>query len=436
MYDAYNKFFRQRELIDYGSFLFFLGIFFLPSSLFIGIIFLLPAAIIGSCFQKKSFLKDQWNYPFLIFGLLILTNSILQNFVLSNNYKEIWDPMLSILGMGNWLPYIWFFWAFQPYLNSKSNRRLLGVILIISSVPVLITGFGQYFFNWTGPLKTLNGLIIWYQKPIISPGGLSGLFSNQNYTGSWLNFTWPFCIALLIEKRDNLLKKTTAFCFLVSVGFAAFLTYSRNAWLGLFVSIPIVLGKKGIYIILAIITIIILILFIVFAPIFNADIQSQIRELLPQKILLEFTDKGYQNLDAKRIEIFLSAINLIKINPIFGIGAASFPAIYFLETTFWKGHSHNLLLELAISYGLPATIIFFITISSIIIISGKLILRNNFNEVSLFDKAIWAALFFFLISQLVDIQYFDGKISIITWILIASLKNIIQEVKYRNLEVS
>ena len=44
---------------------------------------------------------------------------------------------------------------------------------------------------------------------------------------------------------------------------------------------------------------------------------------------------------------------------------------------------------------------------------------------SLIDRAFWAALFFFLISQLADIQYFDGKISIVIWILIAGLKNII-----------
>ena len=35
----------------------------------------------------------------------------------------------------------------------------------------------------------------------------------------------------------------------------------------------------------------------------------------------------------------------------------------------------------------------------------------------------------FLISQLVDVQYFDGRISIIFWILLAGLKCIIDESK-------
>ena len=91
---------------------------------------------------------------------------------------------LSILGLGNWLPFIWFFWAFQPYLKSESSRRTFSIILIAGSFPVLITGYGQYFLNWNGPFETLNGLIIWYQRPIENPGGLSGLFNNQNYAGT------------------------------------------------------------------------------------------------------------------------------------------------------------------------------------------------------------------------------------------------------------
>ena len=46
---------------------------------------------------------------------------------------------------------------------------------------------------------------------------------------------------------------------------------------------------------------------------------------------------------------------------------------------------------------------------------------------SYFERAWWASIFYFALSQLVDIQYFDGKISLITWILLAGLKNIIYE---------
>ena len=422
---------KNKSLKDYGSISFLIGIFFLPSTLLIGVLFLLPSVIIGSCLHQRSYLKDKWNYPFFIFGIIIVLNSLMQNFFLFNNYENIWDPSLSIVGLGNWLPFIWFFWGFQPYLNTTAKRKKFASILLISTFPVLMTGFTQYYLNWTGPFETLNGLIIWYQRPIIEPGGLSGLFNHQNYAGSWLNFVWPFCLALFVENRNYSFKKLVTFGFLLCVGFAAFLTYSRNAWLGLIASLSIISGKKFMTFILIFLTIISLILF---TPIIPEDLQNNFRGFIPQKILLEFSKEGYEGLDSTRITILRSAINLINISPIFGIGAGSFSSAYLLETGFWKGHSHNLLLELAISYGLPATIFLIIGIISIILVSGKnLIFKNNKRNTSLIDKAFWIALVYFCFSQLFDIQYFDGKISIIAWILLGGLKQIIEEINNKKI---
>ena len=133
------------------------------------------------------------------------------------------------------------------------------MVLISSTFPVLVTGFGQYFFNWTGPFETLNGLIIWYQRPIENPAGLSGLFNNQNYAGSWLNIVWPFCLVLFLEKRNDFAQKTISLAFVFSISLAAFLTYSRNSWLGLIISFPIILGKKIINLLLPLIILIALI---------------------------------------------------------------------------------------------------------------------------------------------------------------------------------
>ena len=139
----------------------------------------------------------------------------------TNNYSGIWDTKLSLIGLANWIFNLGFL-ASQPYLNSKTKRKSFSLILVAGTFPVLVTGLGQYFFNWNGPFDTLNGLIIWYQRPIEYPGGLSGLFSNQNYAASWLNFVWPFCIALFIEKGSNLFKKTASLGFLISTGILIF----------------------------------------------------------------------------------------------------------------------------------------------------------------------------------------------------------------------
>ena len=423
--------YKKLEKIGHNSFL--IGIFFLCSSLFIGAIFCLPALIIGAIIQSKknNFFQDKWNTSFFLCGVLILVNAVLQRFILSNNFNGIWNSDLTILGMVNWIPFFWLFWAFQPFLNSSLKRKKLVQSLISGTFPLLISGFGQYFFNWTGPFETFNSLIIWYQKPITNPGGLSGLFSNQNYAGTWLNFVWPFCIALIFEKSQNKINKVFLISFLVSIGFAIFLTYSRNAWLGLLIALPIVIGQESIIWITPFLVIGIIVCIHYLSNIFSIETSYFLKNLIPEKLLMEFSKEGYEGLDATRFEILKSALKISLIRPIIGIGAASFTAIYYLETSFYKGHSHNLITELAISYGIPVTLIFLISIILLLSKSGYVIFYKNRNNSknNFIEKAFWSSTFFFSLSQLADIQYFDGKISIVAWTLLAAIKNIIEENK-------
>ena len=108
------------------------------------------------------------------------------------------------------------------------------------------------------------------------------------------------------------------------------------------------------------------------------EIQNTLRSLLTEKFLLEFTNEGYEGLDATRIEIFSRAINLLQNNPFFGIGAGSFPVIYELQQNLWRGHPHNILLELGISYGYPVTILFISSILTLLVMSAKLVFNKNF----------------------------------------------------------
>ncbi len=418
--------FKNKNLLNKGQILFLVGIFLLPSTLIFGVIFLIPSAIIGFMENKRNYFKDKWNIYFFSCGLLMLSSAILQKFILRNDYSNIWDENLSLLGLANWIPLIWLFWSVQPYLHLNEQRKNAILALVSGTLPILFSGFVQYFLNWTGPFSLFNGLIIWYQKPIVYPGGLSSVFSHQNYAGSWLNFIWPFCIALVLDKSQNFLKRSISINFLFSVGLAIFLTNSRNAWSGLLISLPVVIGVECFYWLIPFLLILITLVIITVSDYFSGDLQNYFRLLIPEQAWMEFTKEGFKDLDVSRIEILKSAIKLILTKPIFGYGSASFSVIYFTQTTFWKGHSHNLLAELALSYGLPATIIFFATVNSILIISAKKIffLQNKgINAKDFYERAWWCSTFFFLISQMADVQYFDGKISIVFWILLAGLKN-------------
>mgnify|MGYP001312484018 CR=1 FL=1 len=426
LYVFNNKILYSKEKFRLvGQICFYVGIFFLPSSILLASIPFLISAIIGSFLNNKNYFNDIWNKLFFSCGILMITNILFQNFFIEDLYTEQLDPKLSFIGLGNWIPYFWLFWSFQIYLDSSSKRKKISLILISGTLPVLVSGLGQYFFSWYGPFTALNGLIIWFQRPININDGLTGLFSSPNYAGSWLIFIWPLCISLFLDSTKNYLKKTLSICFLTSVGMTAFLTHSRNAWLGLILSVPIVVGSESFIWLGIIFSFIFLIISICIFPIFEGEFQNYLRVIIPEKIWMEFSDKGFEELDIKRIEIILQAIKISFIRPLIGLGASAFTTIFALKTGFWKGHSHNLIIELAISYGIPLTILLVLTVLALLINSGKTLFLNKYNNI--YEKAWWTSIFVFIVSQFMDIQYFEGRISLLSWILLSGVKKIIDE---------
>ena len=138
--------FPKKNLEDYGFILFILGIFFLPSTMLIGFLFLLPAFVIASFSGNKSFFKDYWNLPFLIFGLLILTSAISQNYLLTNKYDTIWNTKLSLIGLANWIPFIWIFGHHSPTLI-QSQKKIICVDFGCGYFPSINYWFWSIFFK-------------------------------------------------------------------------------------------------------------------------------------------------------------------------------------------------------------------------------------------------------------------------------------------------
>ena len=296
--------------------------------------------------------------------------------------------------------------------------------MLAGTLPVIITGIAQSFFKWHGPIETLNGLIVWYLRPIEGITGMTGLFNNPNYTGLWLNLILPFCLAETINSRSNILDKIITFIFSFSFTLCTILTNSRAAWICILIGSLVMFGRKGLKLIFPLIISISVIISSTIYPIFGNKIQFFFRSIIPNNIWMEFTD-----FQISRLDIWNTAFKSIINFPIFGTGGGSFPDIYIYETGLWKGHAHNLALELFASYGIPAGIIILLPITYLFIYSSKTIFFNKLIKTSIFDKAWVISIMLFLFSQLVDVQYFDGRISITFWILLAGAKKIIDEYK-------
>ncbi len=402
--------------------LFYIGLFLLPSAFSIATILLLISLIISTFNRKDQFFKDKLNIFFLAGGVLMILSSFVHTFKDNLTPYEL-NSNLTWIGLANWLPFFWCYWGFKPFLNSYEKRKKSGLILLSGTFPVLITGIGQYFFNWNGPFEIFNGLIIWYQRPLNGETGLTGLFNNPNYAGCWLNIIWPFCLAALIDKGNNFIQNISIYFFNFGISISTILTNSRSSWVGIFLGILLMFGEKSLKLISVIIIIISIIFGATLFPIFGDRIQNFLQTIIPELMLDEFSDFQYS-----RIEIWRSGINLAIDNPFFGTGASSFPEIFKYQTNLWKGHAHNLPLELIISYGIPAALMIIIPITNLTYQTVRFkLFEKNGKESSIYDQAWISALVILLASQMVDVQYFDGRISIIMWTLLSGSQNIIEE---------
>ena len=420
-----DKIFKFKQIFYKEINIFRIGLFLLPSAPVLAFLFILISLLINSFKIKGSYLKKSSNFILFLIGMLFITSSIFQIFFIKDSYINELNRYSSWIGLFNWIPFFWIFCSSQEFLKTKEDRQCTSLILCISTIPVIFSGIGQTFFNWHGPLEFLDGIIIWYQRPIDAISGLTAQFNHANYAGSWFTFILPLCISQSFNKTSNKIEKYFLRIILAGIISCIFLTNSRNAWGSAILSIPLVLGTSSFQWFFPCILFLVTIILITSQNFFESGIQNILREIIPNKVWQEFSTEGFKNLDVTRLEILKDAYKVIINNPLFGTGAASFPIIYQLEKGFWKGHSHNIFTELSISYGIPCTLLLIYFIGRILLKSYNNIYRK-YNK-NIFDRSIWTAVIIFLLSQQIDIQYFDARISFLFWILLAGLKCINDE---------
>ena len=417
---------KTRDKINYIFLLFYLALFLLPSAFVISTLLLIIVVGIANYKYPRKYFNEMVNISFLLAGVYMVISSIIHT---TNNQlisKYDLDISLTWIGLANWIPFFWCFWGFQPFLNSDKKRKIAGMILVSGTMPVIVTGIGQSLFGWYGPLEVFNGLIVWYQRPLEGITGLTGLFNNPNYAGIWLNIILPFCLASLINSKKTFFEKIFIYLFTFSITVTTILTNSRSAWIGILIGSVIMVGKKHLNFIGYIFIFLTVIISATIFPLFGSYIQNYFRNLIPDSIWMEFTDFQYT-----RIEIWLSGLKTVFNHPIFGTGAGSFSDIFRYESGLWKGHAHNLPLELAISYGLPALIFVSIPIFLLLykLVKNIFLFKDNFVfYIPIYDKAWIISFLILFISQMVDVQYFDGRISIIGWLLLAGIKCLVEEI--------
>ena len=145
---------------------------------------LIISSILGFFIPRENYFNDKWNIPFFLATLLLILSSIYNSFN-SNDFFN-YDGLKNInshIGLFNWIPFTLSFYGFQAYLQSKKPERIVLFTFLSGTVPVFISIIGQTFLDWHGPIEALNGLIVWYQRPLNGITEVTGLFNNPNYLG-------------------------------------------------------------------------------------------------------------------------------------------------------------------------------------------------------------------------------------------------------------
>ena len=229
--------------------IFFLGIFLIPSAVFPGLICILISLIYSLISKKKSSLSKGSNLILIFSSGLMIFNTTAIYFRNLNNDIPNWSIIDSLIGLFNWLPFFIIFWGLQPYLKSNKNREIFSICIVSGSIPIIFTAIGQYFFQWHGPFE-FYGLITWFQRPLAFNDGVTGLFNNPNYAGTWLSLVWPFSLEIFLRKNNNKTKKIISGSISLSILFTALLTLSRNTFIGLSITLILSISFKFFLVIL------------------------------------------------------------------------------------------------------------------------------------------------------------------------------------------
>ena len=414
-----KKLISDEKIIKLGQNCFYFGSFFLASALPISGIFYLIALIISILNSNFRIFSNKWNLSLLIIAGLFFTSNYYFYFYNQNELLSSFNKSESLLSLFNWIPLFLIFFYFKIYLNSIKQREIFSKFLISGTIPVLISCILQKWFKIYGPLKTLGGLITWFNKPLQDDMGVSGLFSNTNYNGFWLSAIFPLLIYLFTLRKGNPLDSKKIFLILVLFVtlYLIIFTYSRNALLGVLTSLTFIFGIKTLLILLIVLAIILSLnnIISIFIPFFNLD-------LFDLSFLLKKLSFNFFNFNQYiRLNLWTDVVKLIINKPLFGYGATTFPIIYYAlrPMPLKPQHSHNMILQVAYENGIPTAIAITFFITFLFFKTLRTINKSNMNEKEKFFNKCWLSSFLIsIIHHLSDITYFDGKISILIWIFI------------------
>lgn len=372
----------------------------LPTMVLVGLSFLCAAVFCIHVILNKSFTfsKNPQN-AFCVFFAIALLWGVVNSFALT----------ASLMQAAVHISFILFYFVIVNTIRKKEQWSALIKVFLTSAFIVSVYGIIQNFFG-------VNSTESWVDEEMFKDISVRvySFFDNPNVLGEFLVMTIPVCLALMWGKARETHKTLFGF-ILIAMAACMIFTWSRGAWLGVFLAAAlflVIMDRRWVF--AGVLLILVLPLLMVLSG--NTAILERLLSI----------GNTADTSTAYRVSIWEASINLIRDFWISGIGIGSdaytviYP-VYALSGASFALHSHNLYLQVWVEMGL----IGIVSLLALILAYVKQVFSKSVLSLKKEDNsakiiiALGAGFLGYLFQGLTDYVWYNYKILMIFWIIIA-----------------
>ncbi|MDD5431412.1 MAG: O-antigen ligase family protein [Candidatus Omnitrophica bacterium] len=381
-----------------------------PVSIFSG--FLIVAYLVKQALKKEGiFPKTAINLPLLLFFLITcisIVNSI--------NFRDTFKG-----GILRLLQYAFIFFIMAKEIKDKKHVRIIVFSVLVGLVLASIDGIFQVITGFD---------FIRHWAPIINMGLVraTASFKDSNTFGIYLSALAPLLLGLALYYYKGSKRMFFVLASVISV-IGIYLTYSRPTLLAIYIVLfflSIIRRDKIVIISLVVLTVI--------SPfIAPKGVKDWAKQVDYDPIRFMCNDD--------RIAIFRNSMNMIKHNPILGVGANTFMKNYkkYKENPEYMNivtsdylYAHNNFLQLTAELGFIGLAVFLWLLYKLFSESVAIYRKLKDDYLRIVSLSLIACLIAFLINGLTESSLNSSRVALIFWYLCGfslSLKNFIKSEK-------
>ena len=417
-----------------------LGLLIFPLSPFFGAVGIVLASLGTWIAQYRTIIRRPLNWGFALLSVLLIITA-----------GFAYDKTAAFLGLFNFLPYFIVFAGFNALIQTPAQLRQLSWILVFSSLPVVILGFGQLFLDWSIKIRILWFVVEWDIEPGGQPlGRMASIFMYANILAGYLMIVFILGLGLWVESYRRIRGQINSkfkiqnsklgvssssphltLLFLTMAVIANFvaliLTDSRNAWaIAIFACLAYTLYEGWRILVAGVAGIATSVLLAAFAP---SPVAQLFRKVVPAFFWARLNDQMYPDRPVAllRKTQWQFALSLAGQRPWTGWGLRNFTLLYQAKMDVWLGHPHNLFLMVFAETGFPTALLFCGLLVWIFIAGVQLLRKSQYIEEAE-DKLIFFSYLLVFVCWVLfntaDVSLFDFRLNTLSWLLFSAISGV------------